>query len=232
MIYLETSLDYKSNETRNYHSVPQKMFVGTTRIWQTLRAVRHLGCRLLSAEAVEPAVATGKAAQPSTRTEEMKSASGMPATAAIDKLMKPTAEGAEKPHNPKLEAIVASIASLNLLEVADLSALLKKRLNLPETSFMAPMAQMSAPVAAAQEEEEVEPKKVQTSFKVKMLKYDETQKVALIKEVKNLLEGMNLVQAKKFVESTPTIVKDDVTKEEAEKLKEAFTKVGAVIEIE
>lgn len=67
---------------------------------------------------------------------------------------------------------------------------------------------------------------------MKLVKFDEKQKVALIKEVKNLLEGMNLVQAKKFVESAPTVVKEDIPKEEAEKLKEAFTKVGAVIEIE
>lgn len=79
------------------------------------------------------------------------------------------------------------------------------------------------------------------------MKFDEKQKVALIKEVKNLLEGMNLVQvsiilnlyiiqifhillqfqAKKFVESAPTVIKSDIGKDEAEKLKEAFTKVGA-----
>lgn len=35
---------------------------------------------------------------------------------------------------------------------------------------------------------------VKTSFTVKLMKFDEKQKVALIKEVKNLLEGMNLVQ--------------------------------------
>ena len=69
-------------------------------------------------------------------------------------------------------------------------------------------------------------------LQTKLVKFDEKQKVALIKEVKNLLEGMNLVQAKKFVESAPTVVKEDIPKEEAEKLKEAFTKVGAVIEIE
>lgn len=69
-------------------------------------------------------------------------------------------------------------------------------------------------------------------FQVKMTKFDEKQKVPLIKEVKSLLEGFNLVQAKKFVESVPTIVKADISKDEAEKLKEALTKVGAVIEIE
>lgn len=45
-----------------------------------------------------------------------------------------------------------------------------------------------------EEEEEIAPKHVQTSFTVKLMKYDEKQKVALIKECKNLLEGMNLVQ--------------------------------------
>lgn len=39
------------------------------------------------------------------------------------------------------------------------------------------------------------------------------------------------LQAKKFVESAPTVVKADIGKDEAEKLKEALTKVGAVIEV-
>lgn len=67
---------------------------------------------------------------------------------------------------------------------------------------------------------------------MKLTKFDEKQKVALIKEVKALLEGMNLVQAKKFVESAPTVVKADVAKDEAEKLKQALEKVGGVVEVE
>uniref|UniRef100_A0A1A9ZTQ2 Uncharacterized protein n=1 Tax=Glossina pallidipes TaxID=7398 RepID=A0A1A9ZTQ2_GLOPL len=135
-----------------------------------------------------------------------------------------------------LQNIVKSIAALNLLEVSELSSLLKKRLNLPETAFVSPQfapGPVGGPASAsAEEEEEAAPKKVQTAFKVKLVKFDEKQKVALIKEIKNLLEGMNLVQAKKFVESAPTIVKEDLPKEEAEKLKEALTKAGAIIEIE
>lgn len=151
-----------------------------------------------------------------------------------EKLSIPVPEGSDKPINPKLDNIVNQIASLNILEVSELSSLLKKKLNLPDTAMM-PMggAFMAQPAAApAEEEEEAVPKTVKTSFKVKMTKFDEKQKVALIKEVKNLFDGMNLVQAKKFVESVPTIVKEDVSKEEAEKLKEALTKIGAVIEIE
>ncbi|XP_050093663.1 39S ribosomal protein L12, mitochondrial [Anopheles aquasalis] len=157
------------------------------------------------------------------------------ASAGAEKLTIPVPEGTDKPADPKLVSIVDSIAKLNLLEVSELSTLLKRKLNLPDTAMM-PVggfgAFTGAPAPAAADEEEAAPKVVKTTFKVKLVKFDEKQKVALIKEVKNLLEGMNLVQAKKFVESAPTLVKEDIPKEEAEKLKEAFTKVGAVIEIE
>lgn len=68
-------------------------------------------------------------------------------------------------------------------------------------------------------------------LKVKITEFDDKQKVALIKEIKNSLEGYNLVQAKKFVESLPAIIKADASREEADKFKEVFTKVGAVVEI-
>ncbi|KPJ17654.1 39S ribosomal protein L12, mitochondrial [Papilio machaon] len=150
---------------------------------------------------------------------------------AIKPLTIPPPEGVDKPVSPKIEKIVADITNLNLLEVSELSQVLKKRLNLPDAPAM-PIGGFAMAAPAAQEEEEAAPKAVKTNFTVKMTKFDDKQKVALIKEVKSLLEGFNLVQAKKFVESVPTVVKADISKDEAEKLKEALTKVGAVIEIE
>lgn len=41
-----------------------------------------------------------------------------------------------------------------------------------------------------------------------------------------------LFQAKKFVESAPQVVKADIPKDEAEKLKEALAAVGGEVEIE
>ncbi|CAH0579485.1 unnamed protein product [Chrysodeixis includens] len=143
----------------------------------------------------------------------------------------PVPEGVDKPVSPKLEKIITEITNLNLLEVSELSQVLKKRLNLPDAPVM-PVGGFALAAPAAQDEEEAAPKVVKTSFTVKLTKFDDKQKVALIKEVKNLLEGFNLVQAKKFVESVPTVVKADISKDEAEKLKEVLTKVGAVIEIE
>lgn len=147
-------------------------------------------------------------------------------------LQVPQPEGEAKKFSPKIENLVNEITKLNLIEVGELSDLLKKTLNLPDAPLM-PVGGFP-PVASAVEEEEDEAatRKVQTAFTVKLVKFDDKQKVALIKEVKNLLEGMNLVQAKKFVESAPTVVKADMPKDEAEKLKEALCKVGAECVIE
>nr|CAG4644524.1 EOG090X0O3H [Lepidurus arcticus] len=131
----------------------------------------------------------------------------------------------------KLQRIVNDIATLNLLEVAELNKLLKTTLNIADAPVMAYGGAL--PLAAKQEEEEEEaaPVKVQTSFTVKLLKFEDTKKVGVIKELKNLVEGMNLVQAKKFVESAPAVVKADIAKDEAEKLMAALTAAGATCEI-
>jgi len=147
-----------------------------------------------------------------------------------------TLEGAEKSYAPKIAKLVNEISQLTLIEVADLNELLKKSLKISDAPMM--MSSMNAGVMstsgkAAQEEEEPPEAKVEkTLFTVRLTKYDETKKVALIKEVKTIVSGMNLVQAKKFVESLPQSVKTDVSKEEAEKLKLALTAVGATVDIE
>lgn len=150
-------------------------------------------------------------------------------TATSPGLSIPIPEGVDAPPSPKLLNIVNDIAKLNLLEVSELSALLKKTLNLPDAPVVSYAA--GGPVAPAAEEEEVAVAAVQTQFTIKLVSFNEAQKVALIKECKNLLEGMNLVQAKKFVESCPAIIKEDISKDDAEALKVAFEKVGAVCEI-
>jgi large subunit ribosomal protein L7/L12 len=135
----------------------------------------------------------------------------------------------EKCYPPKITAIVDQISGLNLLEVADLNELLKTRLKISDAPvIMGGTAAPAAAPAAADEEEEPEPAvAVQTSFTLKIEKYDESKKVALIKELKSQMEGMNLVQAKKFVESCPAVLKSDIAKEDAEKLKTALEGAGA-----
>ncbi|NXX13957.1 RM12 protein, partial [Podargus strigoides] len=70
-----------------------------------------------------------------------------------------------------------------------------------------------------------------TFFSVKLTKVDDSKKIPLIKEIRTLVEGFNLVQAKKFVETLPATVKQDMSKNEAEELKTKLESLGAVCEI-
>lgn len=132
--------------------------------------------------------------------------------------------------SPKLHSIVKDIGSLTLNEVADLNELLKKTLRIQDAPVMA-MGMPGMMAAPKAEEEEVVQKIEKTSFTLKLVEFEADKKITLIKEIKNLIEGMNLVQAKKFVESVPIVIKEDIIKEEAEKLKKAIEAVGGKCEI-
>jgi len=147
----------------------------------------------------------------------------------------PLPDPKHKVYSEKIEKIVDQIGGLSLMEVSDLNALLKQKFNISDAPvMMAGSVAGSAPAAAgapAQEEEEPEVVAVQTSFTLQLESFDAGKKVALIKEIKSNVEGMNLVQAKKFVESAPAVVKADLSKDESEKLKKALESVGAVCKI-
>ena len=148
----------------------------------------------------------------------------------------PRFDGQPKQYSAKISSLVEQIAQLNLLEVSDLNELLRKTLNIKDVAMAAPVAGGVAAAAPAQkvdEEPEAEaPKAVKSSYRLKLIKYDEAKKVQLIKEVKALGQNMNLVQAKKFIESVPQVFRDNISKDEVEKLKEQLEKCGATCEIE
>lgn len=148
------------------------------------------------------------------------------AAAPVEPLTIPNPENEEKAVSQKIDKIAKEITALNLIEVAELSNLLKKRLNLPDAPVM-PVGGF----AVAKKEEQDEAPKAKTAFSIKLIKFDDKQKVPLIKEIKNMLPDMNLVQAKKFVESAPVIVTSDVPKEKADEIKANLEKVGGVIEL-
>ncbi len=68
-------------------------------------------------------------------------------------------------------------------------------------------------------------------FNLKLLEFDAAAKAKVIKEIKTLL-GLTLVEAKKFVESAPKIMKESVPKEEAEKVIATMKELGAKVAME
>ena len=64
-----------------------------------------------------------------------------------------------------------------------------------------------------------------------MLKEAGSEKIKVIKVVREVVAGLGLKEAKELVESAPKTLKEGVSKEDAEKIKEKLAEVGATVEI-
>jgi len=70
---------------------------------------------------------------------------------------------------------------------------------------------------------------VQTEFDVVMTAFGD-KKLDVVKVVKNLT-GLSLMDAKKLVEGVPAKIKEQVSKEDADKIKAELTEAGATVEL-
>lgn len=84
-------------------------------------------------------------------------------------------------------------------------------------------AQAAAPAEEKPKEEE---KKEKSHYDIELSKFDAAKKIALIKEVRGIL-NLGLKEAKEMVEGAPVWLKKEVAKEEAEKLVEKLKEFGA-----
>ena len=119
----------------------------------------------------------------------------------------------------KITAILDEIKSLTILEVADLVKALEEEFGVSA----APVAAVAVGGAAAPAAEE------KTDFDVVLASFGD-KKLDVIKAVREIT-GLGLKEAKELVEGAPKTVKEAVAKDEAEKIKEALTAVGATVEI-
>jgi len=122
----------------------------------------------------------------------------------------------------KMAEFVDWIEGITVLELSQLVTALEDRLGV---SAAAPMAVAAAPAAgggdAAAEE--------QTEFSV-ILTEAGGQKIQVIKEIRSLT-SLGLKEAKGLVDAAPKAVKEGVSKEEAESIKEKLEATGATVEI-
>ena len=117
------------------------------------------------------------------------------------------------------EQIVDAIASKSLMEVMELVRAIEEKFGV---SAAAPVAAAAGPAAAAPVEEK-------TEFTV-VLKSTGEKKVEVIKAVR-AITGLGLKEAKDLVEGAPQIVKDAVSKADAEKFKKELEAAGAAVEL-
>ena len=121
------------------------------------------------------------------------------------------------------EEFISAIESMTVIELNDLVKALEEKFGVSAAAPVAVAGAAGAAAAAAPAEE-------QTEFDV-ILKDAGSEKIKVIKAVREYVAGLGLKEAKEFVESCPKTIKEGASKEEAEKIKEAFAAVGATVEI-
>ena len=122
--------------------------------------------------------------------------------------------------------IAEELGKLTVLEAAELVKKLEEEWGV---SAAAPVAAVAAagPVAAAAPAEE------KTEFTV-VLAGAGGNKIAVIKEVRAAVAGLGLADAKKMVDESdakPAVLKEGVSKQEADELKKKLEAAGAKVEI-
>lgn len=122
------------------------------------------------------------------------------------------------------EEILEAIASMTVLEVSELVKMMEEKFGV---SAAAPVAVAAGPAAGAPAAA-VEEK---TEFNVILKSFEDSKKIAVIKEVRTVT-NLGLKEAKDLVEGVPKPLKENVSKEEAAKIKEAITAAGGTVEIQ
>ncbi len=115
-----------------------------------------------------------------------------------------------------IENIIAEIKEATIIELNDLVKAIEEEFGV---TAAAPVA--AAATAAVEEE--------QTEFDVELISAG-ASKIKVIKAVREAT-GLGLKEAKELVDSAPKVIKEALSKEDAEALKATLEEVGASVEV-
>jgi large subunit ribosomal protein L7/L12 len=121
------------------------------------------------------------------------------------------------------QEFVKQIEEMSVLDLNNLVKALEEHFGVSAAAAAAPMMVAGGPAAAAAPAEE------QTEFTVVLTEVGE-KKINVIKAVREVT-SLGLKEAKDLVESAPGNIKEDVSKDEAEKIKKSFEEAGAKVQV-
>jgi len=119
----------------------------------------------------------------------------------------------------KIEKLLEEISNLTLAEAAELKTAMEDKFGVTAAAPVM-MAGGAAPEAAEAAEE-------QTEFDVELTEFG-SSKLNVIKAIREIT-GLGLKEAKETVEGAPTIVKEQISKDEAEEVKKKLEEAGAKV---
>ena len=134
-----------------------------------------------------------------------------------------TENTATKELSATAQKVIESIEKMTVLELSNLVSALEDKFGVVAAAPMAVAAAGAAPAQAGGAEEA--PATVNV-----ILKASGDKKIQVLKAVREIT-GLGLKEAKDLVDGAPKPVKENATKEEAEKIKKALEEQGATVEI-
>ena len=126
---------------------------------------------------------------------------------------------------PTKEDILEAVANMSVLEVSELVKAMEEKFGVTAAAPVAVAAPGAGPTAGADAGEDE-----QTEFNVILASFDDGKKIPVIKEVR-AITGLGLKEAKELVEAGGKAVKESVSKDEANSIKEKLEAAGAKIEV-
>ena len=124
-----------------------------------------------------------------------------------------------------LNAIADQLSSLTVMQAAELVKMLEQKWGV---SAAAPVA-VAGPAAGGGAAAAAKPAEEKTEFALHLQAAGE-KKINVIKEVRTIT-GLGLKEAKDLVEGAPKLVKEGLSKEDANKFAEMLKAAGATVEI-
>lgn len=124
------------------------------------------------------------------------------------------------------EELIEAIGKLSVLDLADLVKALEEKFGVSAQAMMASPAQAATGGPGVEEKTE----EAQTIFNV-VLAATGTNKIGVIKAIRELVPTLGLKEAKDLVEAAPKEVMSGVNKATAEEAKTKLTTAGATVEL-
>ncbi len=123
------------------------------------------------------------------------------------------------------EELLEAIANMTVIELSELITAMEEKFGVTAAAPVAVAAAAPAGGEAAAAGEE------QTEFDVVLKGVADGKKIPVIKEIRAVVAGLGLKEAKELVEGGESVIKEGVSKEDAQAAKEKLEAAGAVIEI-
>ncbi|MEO0069760.1 MAG: 50S ribosomal protein L7/L12 [candidate division WOR-3 bacterium] len=126
----------------------------------------------------------------------------------------------------KINKLIETIENLSVAELTTLVKELKNKFGVTVPAFVAGAAPAPVSGGTPSAPEKVEEK---TEFAVTLVSVGD-KKIQVLKELRALMQ-LGLKEAKEIIDKTPSVIKENATKEEAERIKSKLEEVGAKVEI-